>query len=305
MRICFLPIGDIARASSRIRVFQIVDELRNLNYDCDIERDPINANIVVFQRRYSRGDFDMAGRCKGKVIFDQTDADWVKNEYNEDCILKMADISDVVTVASTEQSNWFKLKGFDVVVIPCGFDFNSLPKVEKEKKITLCWTGSSKNEKYLEMLVNPLNKLKREFDFNLKLVCDINSKYFPKFDFNPEMVQWNIDTDLKEVAKCHIGLSPLFKNDDWCRYKPSTKVIIYMALGLATVASPIPSYKEVIDSANGVLAKDERDWYSCLRMLIEDESMRNFFVECGFRTALRFGNNEVVKQWANLFETIK
>jgi len=301
-KVCFTTIGDVKTASSRIRVYQNLNALKKIGWDCRVNENPVDSDVAVFQKTYSENALNLALKCKGKIVFDLSDAEWCHGQWVEDRILHMAKVANVIVTSSIEQAKWFKGKGFNAHVIPCGFDFDSAPKVDKHSNLTFCWTGSSTNERFLQILVNPLNKLREKYLFDLKLICDLKSMHFPKFNFNPQLIQWNMHTNLLEVAKCHIGLSPLLKKEHWCFCKPSTKIIIYMAMDLAVVCTTIPSYTEVIkDSKNGFLAWNETDWYNSLEILMQDKEKRLSIIKEGKKTALEFSVDKIAKKWSDLF----
>lgn len=300
-RISFIPFGDINTYSSRITCYQNAEELRRLGWACDIGMQNAEAaDFVVFQKRYSPSHLALAKRCKGKVILSMCDPDWlIVGEKN---IGAFIEIVDCVVTTTKRLASWFEERGKRVEVIPEGFDFKAMPKVQKHNKLTLCWHGTSPNEKYLEVLIRPLNKLSKEFTFDLKLIAD-NPHEIPKLDFEPQIVKWELGTHLAEIAKCHIGLAPL-ANTEWCSYKSLNKAITYMALELPVVCTSIPSYEEIIvNGKNGFLIKDNNPyyWYQALKILITNKDTRSSFVEEGKRIVQFFTLEKMAKKWDELF----
>ena len=166
-RIVFLPLGNINMASSRVRCYQVAAELNKLGWNCEINgKHPKAANFVVFQKRFGLSDQFLAKRCRGTVIFDQSDPYWEK-EYGRIPIGTMARIARIVTISTSAQAKWFKKRGIKAVVIPNGLDLSIAPKVGKENKFTICWTGQENSERYLPMLVPALKKLSQIVNFNL------------------------------------------------------------------------------------------------------------------------------------------
>jgi glycosyltransferase involved in cell wall biosynthesis len=70
-----------------------------------------------------------------------------------------------------------------------------------------------------------------------------------------------------------------------CECKSALRVGEGMALGIPIVASPVGEQKYVIQSGiNGFLAKNEEEWYTYLKMLVEDEKLRDSVGKSGRET---------------------
>jgi len=304
-RVVFLSLGDINMPSSRVRAYQNAAELNKLGWHCEVNgKHPETANFVIFQKKFIPSDQALAKRCRGTVIFDQSDPYWLK-WYGPIPIEAMARIARIVTVSTTAQVTWFKKRGIKTAVIPNGLDLSIMPKVEKEKKFTICWTGNIRSEKFLTILVPVFEKLSRVIDFNLKIIGAKLPKKFPA-GFGAQcqchFIPWKLSTEPTEIAKCHIGLAPMTL-DAWGMQKSAYKPLIYMALGLPTVCSPIPSYLEIISPGkNGFIAHKNKpeSWYKALKALTNDE----FRIACGQnarRTAGSFSKEKIAVQWEKLF----
>ena len=303
--VAFIPFRDINTASSRFRCYHNAAALTKLGWGCQIGSKNIEkADIVIFQKRYSGSDLDLAKRCRGKVILDICDADWLSGRQEE--IEAMAENASCVTAPSTKIADWFRQRGKEARVIPDGFDFAAIPEVAREDKLTICWIGDTGNEKYLEVLLEPLNRLREEFDFNLKIIGDTEDTKLPKFSFQPELVKWTLPTELEEVARCHIGVAPLFL-DERCSYKGANKAVTYMALGLAVACTSIPSYREIVaDGQNGFLVEenDPQKWYESLKTLMSDGAKKSSFIKQGRKLATAFSLDNVARKWSKLFEEL-
>lgn len=301
-KVAFIPFRDINTASSRFRCYQNSQELKKLGWSCELGgKNAKIADFVIFQKRYSVSDLNLAKQCRGKIILDMCDPNWLVGQKSQ--IEAMAKIADYVTTSSTKLANWFREKTKMVKVIPDGFDFKAIPKVKKEVKPTICWIGDKTNEKYLQIFVEPLNKLREELDFTFKIIGNFSSHKLPRFNFKPQFIEWKLSTELKEIAKCHVGVAPLF-TDEWCSYKGTNKPIAYMALGLPVVATKIDSYQKIIiDGKNGFLINENNPekWYQAIKTLVADKTKRSSFIEEGRKTAQAFSIDKIAKRWNQLF----
>jgi len=307
-RVVFLSLENINMPSSRIRCYQNAAELNKLGWCCEVNgKHPETANFVIFQKRFEGPDQALARRCRGIVIFDQSDPYWLK-DYARTPVEAMARIARIVTLSTTAQVPWFKKRGIKTAVIPNGFDFSIAPKVEKENKFTICWTGNVNSERFLPMLIPALKKLSQVINFNLKIIgAKLPDKFPTSFGAKCRchFVPWTLSTEAAEIAKCQIGLAPMILNS-WGLQKSAYKPLIYMALGLPAVCSPIPSYLEIISHGqNGFIAhkNNPESWYEALKALTNDE----FRLACGQnarKTAESFSKEKIAAQWDKLFHSL-
>lgn len=304
-KIVFIPFGGRKTYSSRVRCYQIAEELRNLGWDCKIGKECLGRqDCVVFQKTYSPKDLQIAKKCKGKIIFDMCDPYWLRGHGKD--LKRFIKITDYVVASSNKIAVWFRQRNKRTEVIPDGFDLKTIPEVLREEKLTIVWHGSRSNSKYLKFVVEPLNRLHREFDFNLKIIVDKPILNIPRFNFKPQIVDWRLETHLAEIAKCHIGVASL-ANDEWCSHKSINKPVSYMALGLPVVCSSIPSYEEIIESGkNGFLIRDNnsKSWYKAFKTLITSEEKRDSFIEKGKETAQLFTMEKITKKWDGLLRKL-
>lgn len=303
--ILFLPLTNERSASSRIRVYQNARALAKLGWQCSIgtKHDPRNYPIVVFQKRFNESDMRLAQSCGGKVVFDVSDPYWLKGRGQP--LKQMGRKVRVVTTSSGRQTKWFKKNGIRAVTIPNGFDFSEVPAVPKRDKLTICWIGNILNEGNLGILVDPLNRLHQEIPFDFWVITRKDAS-IPKFNFPVRMIPWTQQTAFHYMAQCHIGVSPRIL-DSWNLAKSSYKAIAYMALGLATIATPIFSIQGVIfDAKNGFLVEknDPDKWYQKLRILAFEKEVRESMVEAGLETAKSFSIDAIAQKWDELFRTL-
>jgi len=314
--VIFIPFSDTLpsqsgqlNASTRFRCYQNAKALRKLGWVCEIgTRDKLheilNFDIAVFQKRYFTRDYELAKKFKGKIVLDLSDPDWILFPKRKAMIDKMASIASIVTTSSSKLANHFSHAGYKAVCITEGFDFSTVPSnIVKRKDLTICWHGNSRNEQFLKFIAKPLNALRKEFAFTLKVIVNLESTSIPGLYFAPKVVTWKLETHLQEIAECHIGVAPLAL-DEWCSFKCPHKLFTYMALSLPVVCTAIQSYREVIENGvNGFIieSNDLDAWYEALKCLIVDEERRNSIIREGKKTALKFSSDRMAKEWDALF----
>jgi len=139
----------------------------------------------------------------------------------------------------------------------------------------------------------------QHFNFAIEALKIIKSKYQEKVEFrvigdgnyiNNELeiqgIPWAKKTELTDLIKFDIGIMPL-PDDEWSKGKCGLKGLQYMALGIATIMSPVGVNTAIIqDGENGYLAQTTDEWVSKLSMLIENEALRKMIGDSGRKTVV-------------------
>lgn len=106
----------------------------------------------------------------------------------------------------------------------------------------------------------------------------------------------------RQLATLDIGIAPL-QDTAFNRAKSWLKVLEYMALGIPSVASPLPEYARIlIGRGAGVLASRPREWARWLGELVRDESLRQELGEAGREAAREFTVELQCERWWNAWE---
>jgi glycosyltransferase involved in cell wall biosynthesis len=139
-------------------------------------------------------------------------------------------------------------------------------------KVVIGWIGSSSTTPYLSILFPVFRRLCRTYpNVYIKL---IGAAPIDIPDVRVKRVDWDIETEVKELHEFDIGIMPL-PDDEWTRGKGGYKLLQYMAVGIPFVASPVGINKDLIkDGVNGFLSATEEEWYEKLSLLIENPEIR-------------------------------
>jgi L-malate glycosyltransferase len=121
------------------------------------------------------------------------------------------------------------------------------------------------------LLVPVLQKLRHEYDFEIRVIGDANFKFN---ELHANAIAWNEATEVADLQHIDIGLYPL-PNEEWVYGKSGLKALQYMALGIPTVATAIgANYRVIEHEKSGYLASTETEWYIALKLLIENPTLR-------------------------------
>ena len=147
--------------------------------------------------------------------------------------------------------------------------------------LTIGWIGLAYNASYLEWLRPVFLRLQNEFNLRLLVI----SSQPPTLDgVNVLFRPWSYETEVDDLRACEIGVMPLPDNE-WARGKCGLKLLQYMAVGLASVATPLGVNRDIVsDGVNGYLAVTLEQWYAQLNRLCRDSSLRAGMGEAARKT---------------------
>jgi glycosyltransferase involved in cell wall biosynthesis len=226
---------------------------------------------------------------KRKIIYDFDDAIWLPNTSQENSIVaylkwhnKVASIckwSHKVSCGNAYLAGYASQFNNSVIINPTTIDTENLhnPTLYKQQtdssSLTIGWTGTHSTLPYLNSLIPVFEKIENKFEGKVRLLIIANKNPQLKLkhvDFMP----WSKETEVYDLMRMDIGVMPL-TDDVWAKGKCGFKALQYMALEIPSLVSPVGINKIIIDhEINGFLAADENEWFTYLKKLIQDESLR-------------------------------
>lgn len=161
-----------------------------------------------------------------------------------------------------------------VEIVPTVVDIERYPRrtpaAPEEAPIDIVWIGTPATVVYLQSLSVPLQQLAARH--RVRLVAIGGTPALPGIEVLVK--PWSVDTEVAELARCHIGVMPL-PDSPWERGKCGYKLIQYMACGLAVVASPVGANCHIVQPGrNGLLAATGAQWLDALQRLVTDSALR-------------------------------
>lgn len=249
-------------------------------------------------------NFISKAKKKGKVVifetddlvfnekmFTQTDAfrkmnNLEKSQYESGRSSAIADHPDVVyaTASTVPLARHLEKRGKKVFVVKNKLseeflriaDDISSEKDRRGKNFRIGYfSGTASHDRDFAVAAPGLLKIMEEDKtIELLLVGPLHiSKDFEKFgDRVIKRSFASIDEHFKNIASCHLNISPLEIGDDFCESKSAIK---YYEAGLVqtpTLASATEVFRDAIDDGvNGYLAESGDDWYRKIKDAITDE----------------------------------
>lgn len=301
-RILFVSAGDKSKASSRVRVYWLKEELVKSGFHCKIIQGTDMTgllsillyspffDVIIFQKCYSKYHIYINSFLKKikKLTFLDID-DHPSFDNNQTVISffnRMCSSVDGVFCGSRKLFQFVSHSNAKPYLLPTSIKQSaySVSKVNNPK-ITLGWIGNGKyyENDLIEILFNVLLKISSEFNLALILVgtkdCFRLKDKFKEIEnleiLYVDSLNWSNTQEVSSILnKIDIGLYPL-KANKFNNYKCGFKALEYFVFEIPVVASNLKMLENiVIHNVNGFLATDSNQWYEALKKLIEDDNLR-------------------------------
>lgn len=264
-----------------------VEECRRIRKRDVARIDQYDIVFVFREARMTRsvGSEEAFHRSRAKVIYDFDDAVWLSNvsrtnRYfawlkNPDKTPKLIGLADMVFAGNRYLADYASRFNDTVKIVPTTIDTVAYQKTEPAHRNKVCigWSGSITTIKHFEFALPALRQLKEKFgdQIYIKVIGDAS---YRNQELGVRSVGWSAATEVEDLSEIDIGIMPL-PDDEWTRGKCGLKGLQYMALGIATVMSPVGVNTEIIqDGVNGFLASSTDEWVAKMSMLIESAELR-------------------------------
>ncbi len=205
-------------------------------------------------------------------------------------INKVNQWASVIITGSTYLTQEARRSNSHVLEIPTSIDWEKYgpvyPQTGKNEFI-IGWIGSPSQSQQVINIKDALKELKSRIPFELHLI-GFDEKEKDKLEGIPyKIIRWKENTEIEEMQKFHVGIMPL-EDTPFNRGKCAFKLVQYMALGLPTVASPLPANININKNSNNLFAATTEEWVDCLEYMYNNQ---DYFLTVGDR------NKEIAAQY--------
>ncbi len=133
------------------------------------------------------------------------------------------------------------------------------------------WVGSHSTTPYLESILPALREAYRMVPFRLRVV---GARPLNLGGLDAEQLPWSLDRELEDFQSLDIGLYPMIPSA-WTMGKSALKAVLYGAVGISTIATPVGAAAKVVQpEETGLLAGTNQEWSQALVRLLSDSSLR-------------------------------
>jgi glycosyltransferase involved in cell wall biosynthesis len=274
---------------------------------CFVQREAFVLGTTYFERFFAK---------RAKMIFDFDDSIWLQNvsEANKKFVFlknpnktkELIKISNLVFAGNQYLADFAKNINPHVIIVPTTIETNLYkPTIKSEtNKVVIGWSGSVTTIQHFNYAVSALKKIKARYNdlIDIRVVGDGN---YVNEELGVKGLPWKKESELDDLGVIDIGIMPL-PDDEWSKGKCGLKGLQYMALGIATIMSPVGVNTEIIqDGENGFLAKNEEEWIEKLSLLIENKALRKTIGDQGRKTVVEKYSVDAVKEiYLNCFNDL-
>lgn len=268
----WLPFGTEKSASARLRAFIPAAVLRSKGWDADVfsEADYAKTDVVVFQKRYTTEDLELANRLKQsgkKVVFDLCD----NHSYNPDNSEAIAErtvrlnqmfaLADAVTLSSKELGKYVDHKNvsfIDDATEPSDRNplkqlyYNLFRSTNTPGKKSIVWFGASGSTSPpfglidLGKIIPVLNKVNEKEPIRLNVFSDSREefkKYTSGATFEAVYYPWQKASFPYFFSQHALCVLPISRNA-FTDCKTSNRIILALQLKVPVITERIPSYED-------------------------------------------------------------
>jgi len=241
------------------------------------------------------------------IVYDFDDAIWIRATSvanarfawlkNVDKISRIVGLAHTVVAGNDYLATWARSHSSHVQVVPTCVDTDVFfPPVARAvgPPVTIGWSGSASTIAHLIPLLPVLERVHARYGdaVRLRVMGD------PTFTHAPLGLRgeaWSPDHELALLRDMEIGLMPL-PDDEWTRGKCGLKGLVSMAMGAASVMSPVGVNTAIVrDGVNGFLPASDEAWFEVLCRLVEDAGLRARIGAAGRQTVV---DDYSVTRWA-------
>jgi len=235
---------------------------------------------------------------RAPLVYDFDDAIWIKATSdanrrfawlkNVEKVPRIVQMAHTVLAGNEYLARWARNYSGRVTVVPTSVDTDRFAPMTTRKSggsVNIVWSGSPSTVAHLRPLLPVLEQVKAAYGdrVSIRVMGD------PAFEYRPLEIRgepWSPDAELALLHEMDIGVMPLPDNE-WTRGKCGLKGLLSMAMGTATVMSPVGVNTQIVrHGENGFLATSDDEWFDVLSTLIEDEGLRTRMGAAGRATVV-------------------
>lgn len=268
--------------------------------------------VVVYREAFPFAGpvFESRIAARRPLVFDFDDAIWLADTSRHNAwvrplkrpekVATIAKLAATTTVGNDYLADYVRGFGAEAQVIPTTLDVDRYrppaAKSARSTRVRIGWSGSPTTSGYLAQIGPVLRRVLERGDVELWVVGD------PRFRLdgapNVTVLPWSREAEIETVGSFDIGIMPLPDNR-WTRGKCGFKALLYMSLGVATVASPVGVNRAIVEPGrNGLLASASEEWESALNELVDDAARRRDLARAGRETVV---DGYSTRRWAPVF----
>ncbi len=184
--------------------------------------------------------------------------------------------AELVTCGNPVIAEYVRSRGGKVRILPSTVDtdrFCPSPTRLHSSMPVVGWIGTHSTYPYLQSILPVLERLGEKCRFRLRIVGS-GRRGIEVPGVLTESTSWCLDREVADFQSLDIGVYPIIPSD-FAAAKSALKSVLYMAVGIPFVASPVGAAAEIgIPGVTHFLATSPEEWVERLSELISDADLR-------------------------------
>jgi len=297
-----------AMASIRMRCYDVILFFEKLGIHAELYKPFKKYKVVIFTKTSTDKSVQLAAKLKaqGVKIYYESFCEYLTDDnkitHEKENILETVKVADAIGACSTVQQEMFSVYHDNVLLIPESVHddfFVEKKKHDNKKQITLVYCGYSDKAKDTLQIKEVIKKLMEKFSCKMLFICEKDPQIT---EFSYEFIKYDQRIIAKQLLQGDIMLAPRPMDGIEKRSHSFTKASYPLAVGLPTVASPLPSYYDT----PVILCYNEDEWYERVKELITDVEMRQKIGDEGVKFVYENYSMEAVgKKYVEVLRMLK
>ncbi|MDA1313251.1 MAG: glycosyltransferase family 4 protein [Acidobacteria bacterium] len=247
----------------------------------------------------------MLAQINPRLVFDLDDAVYLGRRDRK--LQKILPHFGAVIAGNGQLAVYLRKHNANVHVIPTVADGRRYKPVSRREPgpLRIGWSGSSQPlREHLPLLQEAMEALARNHDFEFVVI----SNERPRFGWRgvrTRFVEWSAETEVPDLQQLDVGLMPL-TDGPFERAKCAAKAILYMAVGIPAVVSPVGVSTEVVrHGETGFHCFGTTEWHDRLSSLIQSKDLRRRMGSAGqVRFEQAYSLDAVLPAWVGVLEQV-
>jgi hypothetical protein len=306
---------DYFLPSTWIRCLQLIPELEKLGITSILNKKKANCDIAIFLRDFSPPVQDVIQyqRANGARIaidlctnpFDVTgvieNGYGMTEEYSLDTLAAIGK-SDSILCASSFITDRAKDFSTLAVHLPDSVDtkhYCRRKSVTNTNSTTLrvAWAGTASKAHCLKDILPELGRQ--------NIALEIISDKIPALDYPFHFTKWSYQSSPESLLKGDVAISPRTIANPYDLGHSHFKIAVFMAQGIPAIASPLPSYEELVNKTRGgIIARTAAEWRTALTEIQHDKTLLRRMGEASYSGMRKFSTEVIAAQYVKFCETL-
>lgn len=194
-------------------------------------------------------------------------------------------------------------------VLPNSIDFDlfkPFPRQEN-KKVRIGWTASSSHFNEIWIVDRLMTSIYEKYGDKVEFVVlgdieDLKKKWKDRLEYH-QFVDLSVYPLKFASLELDIGICPLV-NDEFNNYKSALKWSEFASMRVPSVCSKNLAYECVEDGVTGLIAKDDKEFFEKVSLLIDDKVLRKNIADNAFEKNYRdFNLKTNAKLWVDAYQS--